>query len=235
MTRHVSAPSTFEAIRLQAVVNLRRVAFHEEYGPVFCKWQVEGEVDVAAYCNVNTYLETLDDLLEHGQWVDDVSMDDVLSDEAAERLFRFNGLVLLVVGEILADLRLMHQNAETKDKLGPAANHLLGFINEIWKHRGGSGTGKKLGRVFHRDIHHGPYYFGDAAGDVLPQVAGTLLSVNNLGVSSSDMSGVLVPSLITSTQILGEEIEKVGRCLDDPNCRQRLESVWGSPTREADE
>jgi len=221
---------TLQTRREHALSILNSSVFIDDREPFFCAWQGETGIDVAAYCNINSYMETLCDLLEHGRWVDDVRIDDLASlvDDRAEAVFRYYGLVFLVLAEVFADIRLLHSVAKTRGNLSAEAQHFLGLVNEVWKHRDGSRV-KKFGRIYHRDFHHGLFIFDDAMPEVAAESVPRILSVDNLKVSSRDLLGLRIPSLSWAFQTLASDLTSIGSYLDQEKYRQNVTRAWATP------
>lgn len=222
------ASLSFRRVRLEALEVFRSVTWAEDGGPIACVWQQKHEpAHVAAYCNLLSHLEALEELLEGGTWCDDVSLSLAFDDGPdSEKLFRFLTTSFLLIDQCFVDCREILQAADGKD-LQPASRAFAEFINRVWKHRGSRAKGK-ASPAFHSCGHHGPYFFEDDAISTPPPPDDCYLSLRHRPAGDCGAVTVVVPSLKAAINRIGEELSSISELLSEPAARGRVEAKWGS-------
>lgn len=220
----------FRAVRLGALERLRAVIYEADGEPVLCRWQGDEDCDVPLYCNLHDHLRALEDLLAHGTWCDGAC---AVICEGDETLYRYFTLVAWAVEQCLYDMEVLLKasRVEGKQRLRKDSRALMGFVNNVWKHRD-SGVGKS-GVCVHGCLHHGPYYFGDDP-TVHPNdlAADCVLTIENYTTIAEMPCSALVPRLQDFVNQLGAEMGRVMEVLDDSGARKRVTDAWGDCSAE---
>lgn len=214
----------FEVVREGALAELQRAFRADDGYQRFCEWQDAHEPHIAVYCNSLSHAEALEDLLEHGTWCDDIRIVEGFSEDDV-RLFRFYTVAFLVLEACLCDLREITRAVTKGARLPSDAAALMGFINNIWKHRAGE-QGQRP--AFHKTHHHGPYLFADCPGfeAALPE-DGAYLSVDHQPSEVNQPLPLVVPSLHVAMSAFGGAVAHVGKQLDGEQARHSIEAAWG--------
>ena len=142
-------------------------------------------------------------------------------------LFRYYSLAYLMLDACFYDLKALVRTVRTSARLPADADKLVGFINNVWKHRSGDQGDRP---AFHRTHHHGPYLFADCPGfeNDLPEDA-AYLSVDH---DPADVTGVVtlvVPGLVKAVAALGEAVDAVEQLLTDDRARAVIKNSFGEP------
>lgn len=214
----------FRDVRKGALVELKRAFRSDDGYQRFCEWQDAHGPHIAIYCNSLSHAEALEDLLEHGIWCDDIHLVDGFSDDD-DRLFRFYAVAFLVLEACFYDLREIAKTVTTGARLPADADSLMGFINNVWKHRAGE---QGLRPAFHKTHHHGPYLFMDCPGfeDALPEDR-AYLSIDHEPLEINQPLTLVVPSLYAAMSAFGGAVAHVGRQLEGDQPRASIEAAWG--------
>ena len=219
----------FRAIRADAYEALNRGTRDPDGYEILCVWQDRHDEHVGIYCNALSHLEPLGDLLEHGAWCDEVAVPaEFVGDECGvEELFRFYSMAFLMLSECLADLRDIARTVRRQAKMTEDAEHLIAYINRVWKHRE-STQGEQP--PFHKAHHHGPYLFADAVDyqSALPP-DGRYIALDHAPTGSDVALPLVVPSLVDAVRSVGAQVEAINTILEDPHARAEVEGAWAVP------